>query len=149
MQIPTNRPINFKITSDAPMNSLWIPQLGGQIYAMSGMTTQLHLMADKPGTYSGSSANISGEGFAGMNFKVNATSDAEFDKWVTWAHQSADFLNTQSYELLAAPSQNNWPATYSPVQNDLYDTIVDKYMLHPLLHDDHEVMPQTTYSGAQ
>jgi cytochrome o ubiquinol oxidase subunit 2 len=34
MPIPVNRPINLQITSDAPMNSIWIPQLSGQIYAM-------------------------------------------------------------------------------------------------------------------
>jgi cytochrome o ubiquinol oxidase subunit 2 len=71
VQIPVNRPVTFTITSDAPMNSLWIPQLGGQIYAMSGMSTQLHLIANHAGSYNGSSANISGEGFAGMRFKVN------------------------------------------------------------------------------
>lgn len=146
-QIPTNRPINFTITSDAPMNSFWVPQLGGQIYAMSGMSTQLHLMASETGSYNGSSANISGAGFAGMTFKVNATNQSEFDNWVTWAHQSQDFLNTESYALLAAPSQNNWPATYAPVQQGLYDTIIAKYMLHPALHDDHESAQMNMYGG--
>jgi cytochrome o ubiquinol oxidase subunit 2 len=130
VQIPVNRPITFTITSDAPMNSLWIPQLGGQIYAMSGMSTQLHLMADAAGSYNGSSANISGEGFAGMRFKVNATSPTEFESWVTWARQGQDYLGSDSYALLAKPSQNNWPATYTPVQEDLYATILSKYMLH-------------------
>jgi cytochrome o ubiquinol oxidase subunit 2 len=136
-QIPIDRPVNFTITSDAPMNSFWIPQLGGQIYAMSGMSTQLHLMATEVGSYNGSSANISGAGFAGMTFKMNATNQSEFDNWVTWAHQSQDFLNTESYAILAQPSENNWPATYAPVDPGLYDTIIAKYMLHPALRDDH------------
>jgi len=63
-QIPEDTPIDFEVTADAPMNSFWIPQLGGQIYAMSGMATHLNLMADQPGEYRGSSANLSGEGFA-------------------------------------------------------------------------------------
>ena len=37
LEIPVNTPVNFTITADAPMNSFWIPQLGGQIYAMPGM----------------------------------------------------------------------------------------------------------------
>ncbi len=47
--IPEDTPIEFDITADAPMNSFWIPQLAGQIYAMAGMKTKLHLMADEPG----------------------------------------------------------------------------------------------------
>ncbi len=129
-QIPVGRPVTFTITSDAPMNSFWVPQLGGQIYAMSGMSTKLHLMADQAGSYNGSSANISGEGFAGMRFKVNATSQNEFNNWATWARQGQDYLGAESYAALARPSQNNWPATYTPVQLDLYATILAKYMLH-------------------
>src|SRR5437868_3793345 len=51
IQMPVNTPINFEITSDAPMNSFWIPQLGGQIYSMSGMATNLNLEATQPGSY--------------------------------------------------------------------------------------------------
>ena len=51
LYIPEKTPVNFQITADAPMNSFWIPQLGGQVYAMAGMNTQLHLMADKTGDF--------------------------------------------------------------------------------------------------
>jgi cytochrome o ubiquinol oxidase subunit 2 len=78
--MPVNTPVDFEITSDAPMNSFWIPQLGGQIYAMPGMSTHLHLMADKQGDYSGKSANISGRGFARMTFTARASSQHEFSK---------------------------------------------------------------------
>lgn len=67
---------------DAPMNSFQIPQLGGQIYAMAGMQTKLHLMANEIGTYGGRSVSFSGAGFSGMTFVANAVSDADFQKWV-------------------------------------------------------------------
>ncbi len=42
--IPERTPIHLKLTADgSPMNSFWIPQLSGQIYSMTGMTTQLYL----------------------------------------------------------------------------------------------------------
>ncbi|QQS18243.1 ubiquinol oxidase subunit II [Candidatus Saccharibacteria bacterium] len=66
---PASRPVEFTMTSDAPMNSFWIPQLAGQIYVMSGMSTKLHVVADVPGVYQGMSSNISGKGFADMKFK--------------------------------------------------------------------------------
>lgn len=135
LQIPVNRPINLTITSDAPMNSLWIPQLGGQIYAMSGMSTKLHLIADTPGTYNGSSANISGAGFAGMKFAVAAVSPEDFDMWALNAQQSQQFLSFARYDELAKPSENNQAETFAPVQDGLYDTIVMKYMLHTNVHE--------------
>lgn len=69
--IPINTPVNFKITSDTVMNSFFIPQLGSQIYAMAGMQTKLHLIANETGTFRGISANYSGHGFSKMNFVVH------------------------------------------------------------------------------
>src|SRR5690606_21377611 len=47
VQFPVDVPITFKITSDAPMNAFIIPSLAGQIYAMEGMQTKMHLIADE------------------------------------------------------------------------------------------------------
>lgn len=128
LQIPEKTPVNFKITADAPMNSFWIPSLGGQVYAMSGMSTQLHLMADRTGDYDGSSANISGEGFAKMRFTARASSPSDFDAWVANIKQHSKGLTAQGYDKLAAPDVVAKPATYTLQEPDLYDKIVAKYM---------------------
>lgn len=128
MQFPEDTPVNLRNTADAPMNSLWIPQLGGQIYAMSGMVTKLHLMANETGLYQGVSANISGEGFSGMNFVAAASTQAEFDTWVQSVKQSAGHLSLEEYRKLAEPSKNVQPVYYGSYQEGLYDTIVMKYM---------------------
>ncbi len=130
LPIPTDRPIDFEITADAPMNSFWLPQLGGQIYAMSGMSTRLHLTASQPGDYRGSSANISGEGFSGMVFTAHATPQADFDKWVADTQKSSQKLTLNIYNELAKPSKDVKPTAYSfPAAYDgLYDTVVMKYM---------------------
>lgn len=128
LPLPEKTPINFDITSDAPMNSFWIPSLGGQVYAMSGMSTQLHLIADQPGIYSGSSANISGQGFAGMKFAAKVMSRQDFDTWVRSAQSSASTLGAAEYEALARPSKDVPQAAYALTKTDLYDTIVQKYM---------------------
>jgi cytochrome o ubiquinol oxidase subunit 2 len=128
LDIPEQTPINFQITSDAPMNSLWIPALAGQVYAMSGMSTQLHIEADGIGSYNGSSANISGSGFAGMHFVVHSMSSADFNNWVSKSQNSSNQLTSASYDTLAKPSKNNPPTTYSVMDNSLYNEIVMKYM---------------------
>lgn len=128
VQFPANTPVNFQVTSDAPMNSFWIPSLGGQIYAMSGMSTKLHLMADRPGTYSGYSANISGRGYSGMNFKAKSSTYANYDKWLQKVRSTQRGLNMSEYKMLAKPSSNNPVKYYSSVDKNLYDTVVMKYM---------------------
>jgi cytochrome o ubiquinol oxidase subunit 2 len=129
VQFPDKTPIVFEITSDAPMNSFWIPQLGGQIYAMSGMKSKLHLIADEPGVFRGSSANISGEGFAGMTFTAKATSQEDFDQWVQSVKESPNGLSRGEYEKLVKPSQNNPAAVYSLQDEGLFDWIIMKYMM--------------------
>lgn len=130
VQFPEHVPIHFEITADAPMNSFWIPHLGGQIYAMPNMKTELNLIADERGDFRGSSANLSGEGFSGMHFIARASSEEEYRHWVEAAKQSPGFLGLEEYNKLAAPSQNNPEAIYQLKQDNLFDQIFMKFM-HP------------------
>lgn len=129
VQFPEKTPIHFEITADAPMNSLWIPQLGGQIYAMPGMKTELHLIATEMGSFNGSSANLSGQGFSGMRFIAKASSQEEFDQWAESLKASPRFLSHDEYNILAKPSENNPIASYLLKETDLFDRIVMKYMV--------------------
>ena len=89
LYIPTNRAIEFKLYSYGPITSFWIPQLGGQKYAMADMVTTLHLAADDPGEFMGRNANFSGKGFAENTFDVTAMSQAKFDEWVNEVKETA------------------------------------------------------------
>lgn len=129
VQFPVDTPIEFEITSDAPMNSFWIPQLGGQIYAMSGMRSKLYLIADAIDDFRGSSANISGQGFAGMAFTARSSSQEDFDKWVSSAKSSGSQLTLDAYKELMQPSEYNPVAFYRLAKEDLFDWIVMKYMM--------------------
>ncbi len=128
-QFPEKTPVHFEITSDAPMNSFWIPALGGQIYAMAGMKSQLYLMADAPGNYRGLSANISGDGFSGMNFVAKASSEAEFQEWVQALQASSRVLDRSSYEELAEPSAYVPESFYRLGDRSLFDWVIMKYMM--------------------
>lgn len=129
LQFPEKTPINFEVTADAPMNSFWIPELGGQIYAMPGMKTKLHLIADETGSFRGSSANLSGQGFAGMRFIAKASSESDFYQWVESIRESANFLSLSEYNRLSEPSENNPVTSYVLQKEDLYDFVVMKYMM--------------------
>jgi cytochrome o ubiquinol oxidase subunit 2 len=129
-QFPVDRSVDFEITADAPMNSFWIPQLGGQIYAMPGMTTHQHLKASEVGDYRGSSANISGEGFAGMKFTAKATSNEDFVNWIEKTKNSSEPLTSETYKELAKQSKNNPVSYYGSVDASLFTNILMKYMNH-------------------
>ena len=127
LALPVGQPVRFDVTSDAPMNSFWIPNLGGQIYAMTGMTNSLNLVADEEGKFIGRSANYSGEGFAQMKFTAEATSREEFDAWVKEVRTYPDTLTSQSYERLSTPSIPYAPVYYSLVEPNIYNKILSQF----------------------
>lgn len=127
--IPERTPIHLRLTADgSPMNSFWIPQLSGQIYSMTGMSTQLYLMADAPGEYVGRAVEINGEGYADMSFSVKSTSLNEFQDWIAKVKNSSHHLTEDTYEELLKPSVNKSIILFSEVENDLYHKIIHKYM---------------------
>ncbi|MBP9741988.1 MAG: ubiquinol oxidase subunit II [Burkholderiales bacterium] len=129
VEFPANTPVNFKITADAPMNAFQIPQLGGQIYAMAGMQTKIHLVANEPGDYFGRSVNYSGRGFSGMQFVARATSIADFNKWVDQVKHSGKALNVDEYKKLAQPSEDDPVRVFAWVETRLFDKIIMKFMM--------------------
>ena len=129
VQFPEKTPVKFEITSDAPMNSFWIPMLAGQIYAMPGMRTELNVIADETGNFRGSSANLSGEGFSGMYFTAKSTSQEDFDHWVQSIKQSPKNLNQEEYKKLASPSEYHPIEYFTMNEKALFDQIVMKYMM--------------------
>lgn len=103
LYIPTDRPIEFKLYSFGPITSFWIPQLGGQKYAMSNMITTLNLAADEPGEMMGRNSSFSGKGFAENTFNVTAVSQKDFDKWVKDVKKTAKPLTEKKFDSLLKP----------------------------------------------
>lgn len=129
VQIPKDTPIVFQLTADeAPMSSFWIPNLGGQLYSMTSHVNELNLMGETIGDYPGSSAELNGEGFAGMKFTTRVSSEEDFTSWVDGVRQTNNMLDNSKYDALVKPSENNAVTVYSDYQNDLYSKVVQKYM---------------------
>jgi cytochrome o ubiquinol oxidase subunit 2 len=125
---PVGVPVSFRITSESVMNSFFIPRLGSQVYAMPGMQTQLHLMADQPGSYDGISANFSGSGFSDMKFTAKATSAAGFQDWLAQVRKSPNSLGPQDYSALSGRSSKHPVRYFAAVDPTLYDGIVERYL---------------------
>jgi cytochrome o ubiquinol oxidase subunit II len=128
LELPVDKPVRLFITSDAPMNSLEIPRLAGQIYAMTGMQTKLNLMATSVGEYTGLSTNFSGEWFAGMRFKVNVVSQSQFGEWTKQIAQSPTKLTMDVYNKLIKPTKDTSIYYFSSPTPGLFSDAVIKYM---------------------
>ncbi|MCI3208811.1 ubiquinol oxidase subunit II [Pandoraea capi] len=126
--LPVDTPVEFKITAESLMNAFFIPQLGSMVYAMSGMQTKLHLIANETGTYAGMSSAYSGPGFSDMHFKAHVTSQGDFDKWVKEAQAVPDTLDAPTYVKLEQPGTAAPVGIYANVMPGLFDAIVGKYM---------------------
>lgn len=127
LAVPVNTPIAFTLTSDAAMNSFWIPRLGSQVYVMAGMQTQLHLLASSEGDYLGESNNYSGRGYSDMNFRTLVKDEKGFQDWVEKVRASSQELNNDTYGKLHEDSIKNPVEYYAHVEPVLFDTIVAKY----------------------
>ncbi len=132
LHMPVGVPVNFEITSDAPMSAFWIPNLGTQVYAMNGMSAKLSLQADKAGNYRGTNTNINGEGYAGMYFMAVAVPKDTFKQWAAQTAEPSDATDARmdwdAYEALAKPSKNNAVKHYQLEDKTLYSRVIEKYM---------------------
>lgn len=149
LAIPVDTPVSITITSDTVMNSLIIPALGGQIYAMAGMQTRLNLLADKPGTFWGRNVQYSGTGFANQQFQTLATSKADFDAWMEKAKQSSQPLDAATYEKLAKPSEKVPVTYYSGVEPGLFDKIIATYSHGDVDREPHAAHADTSAEPAE
>jgi len=126
--IPAGAPIHFSLTSASVMNAFFIPQLGSMIYTMNGMTTQLNLQADRPGTLHGLSSHFSGDGFSDMHFDVRAMPPDQFAAWIESTRNTGPTLDPASYAALQRQSINASPFTFAAADPMLFHQIVTQQL---------------------
>ena len=137
--IPTKRQIALTLTTDTVMQSFLIPALAGQIYAMPGMTTQLHLVADAPEVMQGENTQYNGRGFTKQKFRTIAMSGEDFDTWVEEVHNNSIQLDAATYRKLAmrtdrdevqaalGTSRMTDDALYFSIEDGLFRNILSRY----------------------
>jgi len=122
--VPAGLPLHFSLTSASVMNAFFIPQLGSMIYTMNGMTTQLNLRADAPGTFRGLSSHYSGDGFSNMHFDVQAVPADQFATWIEATRKTGPTLDPATYAALARQSVIAAPFTFRAADPELFQEIV-------------------------
>lgn len=137
--LPVDRQVRFDITSTNMMNSFYAPTLAGMVYAMPGMTSQLHAVLNRPGEYEGYSANYSGAGFSDMRFVLKGVDAAGFDRWAAGAKAEGRALQIPEYLALEKPSEKAPVTRFATVAPDLFDKVVNR-CVKPGTPCMHEVM---------
>ncbi|HEU4669609.1 MAG TPA: ubiquinol oxidase subunit II [Dyella sp.] len=125
--LPVGRAVHLHLTSDTVMQSLLMPRLAGQIYAMPGMITQLWLRADRPGDFSGENTQYNGSGFARQKFAVHAVDAGDFRRWVGQVRADGDVLDARRYHRIARRGVPAAPERFGQVEAGLFERIVAKY----------------------
>ncbi len=122
--IPAGQPVHLSLTSGTVMQSLLMPRLAGQIYAMAGMRTQLNFAADAPGTFWGENAQFNGMGFQYQKFDIAALDPADFAHWLAETKAQPNRLDPAEYETLSHRSTLPHPLAFGAVEPGLFDRIV-------------------------
>lgn len=104
LAMPVGRPVSLHITSATVMQSLFIPALGSQIYAMGGMVTQLNLEASKAGDSLGENTMYNGNGFHQQKFTARAMSPSDFKAWVARVRANGMPLDAATLNVVSRQS---------------------------------------------
>ncbi|WP_271949015.1 cytochrome ubiquinol oxidase subunit II [Ruegeria faecimaris] len=145
MGLPVNQQVAVTLTTDTVMQSFMIPALAGQIYAMPGMTTKLHLVADRPETMQGENTQYNGRGFTKQKFKAIAMAPQEFNDWAENVQANGVPLSAETYRTLAMRTDRD--EVQAMLGNDqmptdaLYFTLADGDLFQSILHRYHGATP--------
>ncbi len=139
LDIPTGKPVLFELTANSPMNTFWIPQLGGMEYTMPGRVLPLWLEVGRPGVYWGHSGQFSGHDFEQMFFAVRAMPPAAFDRWVHEVRRRvpvmtlADYRRLLRFDTVAEQTYGGYPAATFPSVHHGFTLAGGMYMV---MHND-------------
>ena len=147
--IPVDHPASMTLTTDTVMQSFVIPALGGQIYAMPGMTTELNLIADQLGTMEGENTQFNGDGFAEQKFMTRVVSLEAFEDWVKTVKRQGILLDEASYKILARRTRQSKSVAdlgtkempegvvhFTLDDGQFFDRILMRYMKHKPIKDE-------------
>jgi len=100
LHVPAGAVVDLRVVSYDVVHSWWIPQLQGKIQAIPGRVNHTWFKAERAGTYYGQCAELCGPFHAQMKARVTATSQADYQTFVT--QQAAQELGKAEYTGVCA-----------------------------------------------
>lgn len=127
LALPVDTPVSLQLTSDTAMTAFMVPALGSQIFVMSGMVTNLHLLPKERGNFLGRNYQYMGADFHSMRFRTKIMSAADFEGWIKQAKSKGEPLHEEGYAELSEPSDFNRVVYFSPVKDHLFRYVYGLY----------------------
>ena len=124
--LPTGRPVELRLTSATALQAFSVPRLGGQIYAMPGMTTRFNLRTDAAGQFEGLNTQYNGRHFARQRFEVNVLNPGGFAAWAN-ATRKAPPLDQAAMRRLEKPGVLDAPLAFGSVPHDPFAQAVGSH----------------------
>lgn len=107
LHIPTDTPIDLRITSADVIHSFWVPEIHGKLDLIPGQVNTLEIQVDKPGVYEGACAEFCGIAHSLMRLLVVAHPPEEFETWLAEeaapAQVEVDTATMQEFANSCAP----------------------------------------------
>ena len=136
--VPAGQPVHLSLTSGTVMQSLFMPRLASQIYAMDGMRTQLNFVVAEPGVFAGENTQYNGDGFAEDKFSVIALPLAGFTDWASVLQAQPQTLDARAYTALSVQSVLKNPPEFGQVAPDIFNRILAGQIPPGYLQQHHE-----------
>jgi cytochrome c oxidase subunit II len=89
IHIPVGQPVEFLLRTADVIHSFWVPNLAGKLDMIPGRVNKLRVRAEAPGVFRGQCAEYCGGAHAHMSLYVVATTEEEFEDWLTMRRQPA------------------------------------------------------------
>ncbi|MES1934912.1 ubiquinol oxidase subunit II [Salinisphaera hydrothermalis] len=124
---PKDVPLNIRLTSNSVMNAFMIQRMGTQIFAMSGMQTQLHLMSHQTGDFAGGNYQYNGHGFAKNRFVAKAMTKQGYQQWLDKVRAEGKPLDMSRFKQFAKPSVVKNPIYFAPVSSGLFADVIGQF----------------------
>ncbi len=124
--VPAGVPVQLFLTSGTVMQSMLMPRLAGQIFAMAGMRTQLNFAVPRPGKFLGENTQYNGDGFNQDKFQIDALTPAAFAGWTRRAQADPATLDAPMYQMLSRQSVIPTPLQFGKVQPYLFERILEQ-----------------------
>ena len=80
--VPVGTDVTVDVQSVDVIHSYWVPEIGGKIDAIPGVTNQIYFLVDRTGTFTGQCAEFCGADHAQMRMTVVVKTAADYAAWV-------------------------------------------------------------------
>src|SRR3954452_18971833 len=91
--VPVDTTVALDLVSTDVVHTWFVPELAGKRDAVPGKTNQVVFRADREGTFDGSSATLSGQGYGPMRTSVEVVSPEQYESFLE--RQKADIQAAQ------------------------------------------------------